>query len=253
MLILLLLLVFVWAVLTLLLSAWTLWFQAYIYTESTPGIVWRGPAAGGAVMVVVVLWVMLAYGSPGRYRPLWDFTSSEDAKPIPELRVPTVGGKEEVYKLRPGTRGEYRLGGLTSGKPMPARPREIIVIEGGERAVFKPERDEKGNFKQRTTTAYGRESKEPLRYLDEKGRVMLEDSFGQLTSFKPGVFFGNLFLNAILFGVLFVSVWLILRFQWPHALGQAVVLWLMLLLFVFPPLLTRAETVSAERAAARAK
>ncbi|MFO0876483.1 MAG: hypothetical protein U0840_03840 [Gemmataceae bacterium] len=249
MLILILLLLFVWVVLTLLLSAWSLWFQAYLYTESTPGIAWRGPAAGSAVMAIVLLWVVLAYGTPGRYRPLWEFSSSEDSKPFPELRVPTAAGKEEVYKLRPGTRVEYRLGGLSSGKLIPSRPPEIIVGEGADRAVFKPERDDKGKFKQRTTSAYGRESKEPLRYLDEKGRVMLEDSFGQLTSFQPGVFLLNLLLNALLLGVLFVALWPVLRFQWPHALGQAVVLWLILLLFVFPPLLTRTETVSRERAA----
>jgi hypothetical protein len=81
----------------------------------------------------------------------------------------------------------------------------------------------------RLTTAFGRESKEPLRYIDEKGRVMTEDSPGQLTSFRGGLFFGNVLLNAMLIAVLFVS------------------LWLLLLLFALPPILTRAEDVSRQR------
>lgn len=252
MLILLLLLVGAWVVLTLLLTAWTMYVQAYLYTEPTPGVEWRGPAAAGAVMAVVLLWVVFDYAAPGRFRPLWEFSSSVDAKPFPELRVVNANGKEDVYKLRPGTRGEYRLGGLSSGKQMPTRPLEIIVVEDSERSVFKAELDAKGNFKQRTTTAFGHESKQPVRYLDEKGRVMTEDSPGQLSSFRAGLFLGNVMLNAMLAAVLFVALWLLLRFQWPHALGQAAVLWLLLLLFVLPPILTRAEDVSRQRSAARA-
>jgi hypothetical protein len=237
-----------WVALTLLFTAWTMYVQAYLYTEPTEGALWRGPAAAGAVMGVVLLWVVFDYAAPGRFRPLWEFSSSSDAKPFPELRVPNASGKEDVYKLRPGTRGEYRLDGLSSGRQLPSRPAEIIVVEGSERHVFKPERDEKGLFKQRSTTAFGREVKEPLRYLDEKGRVMTEDSPGQLTSFRGGLFFGNVLLNALLMAVLFVALWLLLRFQWLHALGQAVALWLLMLLFVLPPLLTRAEEVSRQRA-----
>jgi hypothetical protein len=248
-LILLLLLVLTWAVLMGLLTAWALWFQAYIYTEPSAGIAWRGPAAGSAVMAVLLLWVVFDYHAPGRYRPLWEFSSAEDAKPFPELRVPGPGGQEKVYRLRPGTRGDYREDGLSSGKPLPARPREVIVTEETERSVFKPERDEKGNFKERTVVRFGREVKEPLRYIDEKGRVMEEDSLGQLASrFRWGRFLGNCLLNFLFLAVVFVGLWLILRFQWPHALGQAVVLWAVMLLFVLPPLLTRAEQVAQQRA-----
>ena len=50
-----------------------------------------------------------------------------------------------------------------------------------------------------------------------------------------------------------VSLWLLLQFQWPHALGQAFVFWGIMILFVMPPVLTRAENVAKERAAARAQ
>jgi hypothetical protein len=90
---LILLVILLWIVLTVLLSAWTLWFQGYIYTEPTPGILWRGPAAGSALMVVLLLWIFLDYRDPpGRFRPLFESSSREESKPFPELRVPTSRG-----------------------------------------------------------------------------------------------------------------------------------------------------------------
>jgi hypothetical protein len=202
-------------------------------------------------MVVLILWVFLEYKTPGRFRPLWEFTSTAESKPFPELLVPTTSGREDVYKLRPGTRSDYRVGGLTSGKSLPTRPTQITVLEGSEKSIFKPERDDKGNFKQRTVTRMGRETKEPLRYLDEKGRVMYEDSLGELaTTFKTGWFIGNLFVNLLFLAVWFVAFWLLLQFQWPHALGQAIVMWLVAMMFVLPFLLTRAEQTARQRAAA---
>ena len=252
MLTLLLLLIGVFVVATLLAAAWTLWFQAYLYTEATAGIPWRAPAAGAALTAAVILWVFLAYHNPGRLRPLWEFSATEPGKSFPELTVTSTTGKPEVYKLRPGTRDDYRLNGLPSGRRLPTRPAEVAVVEeGSEKSVFRPERDEAGNFKQRSATSFGRERQEPLRYVDEKGRVMQEDSLGQLGSkFRFGLFAGNLFVNFVLLAACFVALWLLLQFQWPHALGQAVVLWLVLLLFVLPPLLTSAEQVARERAAA---
>ncbi len=44
----------------------------------------------------------------------------------------------------------------------------------------------------------------------------------------------------------FLSLWLLLRFQWPHALGLAVAFWLVML-FILPMILTKAESVRKER------
>ena len=59
---------------------------------------------------------------------------------------------------------------------------------------------------------------------------------------------GNLFLNGLFFLAWFLAFWLILRFQWLHALGQAFVLWLLVLLFVMPYYYGTAESVAEERA-----
>lgn len=245
-----LLVLLVWVVLTVVLAGWSLFLQQYLYTEATPGMLWRGPAAGSALTFVLLVWLVCDYRAPGGYRPLWEFSSTETTAAFPEMRVPTATG-EEVYKPIPGRRNEYHLNGQTRGQALTARPPLLIVVEGDKRSTFKPERDEKGNFKQATSTRFGRESKEPLRYVDESGRVMVEGSLGQLTISRPGRFIGNVLLNLAFFGACFASLWLLLGFQWPHALIQAFVVWGVVLLFVWPPVLAQVESTANERAAAR--
>ncbi len=244
MLTLIVLLLLFWLVVTVLLSAWSLWFGAYIYTEPTGGIVWRGPAAGAAITVVALLWVFLDYSSPGHFRPLWEVSSTEQVRHYQELRVPIARGRDDVYKLRPGTRNDYRR---ADGKTLPSTPPVIVVMEDDERYTFEPERDEQGNFKRHKVP--GGRSDDPLRYRDEKGRVMVEGSLGQIEAFRGGRFLANVLLNLAFVAACFLALWLLLAFQWPHALGQAVGLALVLLLFVMPPLLSRAESVARERAA----
>jgi hypothetical protein len=203
-------------------------------------------------MAVLLLWVVIDYNSPGNYRPLYEFSSSEDQKPFPELRVPTASG-QEVYKLRSGAgRPEYRLSGRAAGRPMPTAPEKIIAVDGEQQWVFEPERDAQGHLHRRSPPWWSLNKQvEPLRYKDEKGRVMLEGQLGQLTTFRTGRLVGNLTLNFLFLAAWFVCLWLLLRFHWPMALLQAVIFWTVALLFVLPPLLTRAEVVSKERAGAR--
>jgi hypothetical protein len=257
--ILIVLLFLVWAVLAALLVAWSVWFQGYLYTQASTGLPWRGPAAAGIIVLPLLVWVVCDYrsitepASQGRYRTLYEFSSSEDSKPFTELHVPHAKG-EDVYKLRPGTgRPEYRLNGLPKGRLLPNRPDKIVVIENGEKHTFEPERDAQGNFKQRQPSSWGiSRQTEPLRYLDNDGRVMTEDNLGQVTTFRGGVLVGNLLLNFFLLAACFAALWPIVRFQWSHALLQAVVLWVVLELFVVPGILTRAEQVARERSVPRA-
>jgi hypothetical protein len=246
---LILLLLLLWFVLTVLLAAWALFFQGYIYTEPATGLEWRAPAAGSALMVPLLLWVFIDYHSPGNYRTLFDFSAIEEQKPYPELRVPTAAGGEQVYKLMPGNRLEYRRDGKAYRPQLPPRPEKIIVQEGDEKLVFERKAEGKRSRWNLNQTAEG------VRYVarDSKGRrlVMEEDSIGQVTSFRTGRFIGNVLINFLFLAVWFVGLWLLLRFGWSIALLQAGVYWLAMTLFVMPPVLTRAEEVAKQRAAAR--
>jgi hypothetical protein len=236
------------AVLAILLTAWSLWFQGYVYSEPAGGLHWRGPAAAGAVLVVLLLWIILDYRSPGRYRPLLEFSSSEDSKQFAELYIPKPGSKDkyDLYRLSGGT---YKLNGNPAGKPLPQQPDRVKVIEDGQEYIFEPERDAKGNFKARTTKSTFGSVSEYQRYIDGKGRVMT--TLGKISTFHGGWLFLNLLLNFLLLSVWFVALWLLVRFQWAHALGQAFVFWSVMLVFVLPPLLSRVEGVAKQREEAR--
>jgi hypothetical protein len=245
-------LVVLFLVLSLLLAAWTVWFSGYLYEEPTGQIEWRAPAAGAVVFLPLLFWVVLAYGSPGTYRPLWEFSSRDISDPFPEMWVPNEKGDPEMYRYIRGRR-EYRRDGNEKLQPLPSRPTSLTIRakEGPER-VFKPERDDKGKLLIRKSQSLFSSQEEPLRYVDGNGAIMLEGSLGQVTTFKGGNFVFIVFLNVLVFVAWFGALWPILRFQWAHALGQAGIFWLVMLLFVMPPLTTWTESVAAARAVANA-
>src|SRR5262245_2898181 len=61
-------------ILAVLLWAWTLWFQAYIYEQVTAGLAGRASAAGGAILLLLIAWCFLVSRNPG-VQPLVDITT----------------------------------------------------------------------------------------------------------------------------------------------------------------------------------
>jgi hypothetical protein len=242
---LLLILLVLWLVVTVALAAWTLWIQGYLYNEPTGEMYWRAPAAGAGVLVALAIWVWSDYRAPGRYQVFWyGGESSERQAPYPEIRTVNVDGNEEVYHFSKGARGEgqYRTKG---GKPLTARPPQIIVHEGDEKVVYEPDRDANGNFKP-SDDGY-------VYYRDPKDRTLVEGQFYYRSTPRRSWMLVGFVLHALLLIAWFLGLWLLLHFQWAHALGQAAVLWVLMLMFVMPPLLSRAEEVARQRAAPKAQ
>jgi hypothetical protein len=240
---LILVLLLVWFVVTVFLAAWTLLVQPYLYTEPVQGIAWRAPAAGTGVFLTVLLWVWLDYQAPERYSTLWEF-SPDEYTDYPRLIVPHRDGKEEEFRRVRQDRGyAYRRVNRT----LPTRPEKVIAVgPNGERDVFEPDRDASGKFKE--TGGQG------VLYRDAAGRVMYEGQLGRVSTTYPGRTFLNLFLNFFHFAAWFAGLWLLLRFQWSHALGLAAATWCVMILFVMPQVLKRAEDVALrERPAATAR
>jgi hypothetical protein len=220
-----------------LLYVWTAWFQGYIYSEPTGQLYWRAPAAGAALMVYLALWVLLDYRSPGSFQVFTQYGSSAASKPYDEMKVVAEGEDPVLYKRKPVEGGRYVYRD-EQNRVMPSRPDKIIVMEGDKEVVFEPERDAKGKFK--------RETGGSLLYRDSRGRTMSEASLGEVATSQGVGFFLDLIVNVLYAGVWFVCLWLLLRFQWPHALLQALVAWLVILLFVVAPLLNYAEHVATK-------
>ncbi len=239
-----LILLVLWVVLAILLAAWTLWFSGYLYNEPTDKIYWRAPAAGAAVLLAQVIWVWTDYRAPGQYQVFWYASESAKQDPYKEIRTVTPEGEEEVYlfSTRSDGKGQYKTRG---GRVLTTRPRQIIVLEGEEKVVYEPDRDPKGNFKPSDDGN--------VYYRDSKGRVLVEGQFHYREVPKRGRLLGGFVLHFLVLIACFLSLWLLLRFQWPHALGQAFVLWGVLIMFVMPVLLSHAEEIARQRATPKAQ
>jgi hypothetical protein len=240
---LILVLLLVWFIATVVLAAWTLWFQAYIYSEPVTDVWWRAPAAGTALAIFFVIWMVCDYRAPGRYRELQEFSTTEYIT-FPELRViPREPNKPpEVYKQHKSGRGsvEYLRGGTLGDRQLPSRPYKILAILDGKEYLFEPVQSEgKGGIQVSTDT---------WRYRNaETGWEMTEGQLGQVSISHRSWLIGNLLLNFLHGVVWFLCLWLLMRFQWSHALGLAVVFWLVTTLFVLPKLLDHTERVSRQR------
>ena len=223
------------AALSVLLWAGALLLQGWLYETPAPQLYWRAPAVAAGITLFLAVWVFADCHTGGRVRPLHQ-TSVWETKPYPTLKaVLTPKGPEETF-TRVGSadqRLDYRQDGRRDGKALPARPEKVIVDDGGAAVAFEPERDAQGHFR----TQPG----ENLRYLDPAGRVMMEGELGEVSQFHWDVMLLNVLFNVLHLALWFAGLWLVLRFQWAHALGFAVCLWLVMTLLPVPMVLDYAQ------------
>jgi hypothetical protein len=233
--------------LSVFLWAGTLFFQAYIYSEPAAQLFWRAPAAAAAFTLFLALWCRLDYSNPGRYNTIFDWNDPRDDVWV-EKFIGVKNKKEIVFsrKKEKANKVVYRdeLGNAWR-KADTEGVMEAIIIEDkdGEKIRFEVELID-GKFKPvpRGETIVYKE-------VGGKKREMHEDDVGRLTTMLWGVAVLNLFFNILHGAVWFAVLWLILRFQWSHALGFAFVFWLVASFFL-PPLFAKVE--AAAKAAPRA-
>jgi hypothetical protein len=224
-----------------LLAAGALTLQGYFYTEPVEGLVWRAAVAGAAVGAFVSFWCLIDRRSPGKYDTLFDF-ATEEKKEVTEfkaIRKDRAGNETAVaYARTPGLAGQSLFkdgtGNLFKRSASDYMVVAIEIEENGEAKRFNADLDEKGNFK------------DTLVYKEANGRrIMQEQPLGQVVEYRRGVLVLNLLLN---FGHLllwFLMLWLVLRFQWSHALGLAAALWLLMTLMIMPLLFARTRAKPA--------
>jgi hypothetical protein len=225
-----------WAGMTALLFSGARLLQSSFYNDPVRDLYWRAPAAAALLTVFIGSWCLLEVNNPGQYAAIHEFTPTDDRQ-FQELKaIIRKDNKDQTvdYRLRSNERGqsEYRET-KPPYRPLPSHPEAIIVNENGAPVRFDPERDASGHFR----IAEG----QALRYTDAQGRIMSEDMVGRISIFHWTRFLSNMALNGIHLVLWFGALWLLLRFQWTHALGLAVPLWLGMTLLILPMLLQTAS------------
>jgi hypothetical protein len=170
-----------------------------------------------------------------------------DLPPYKEFRIVTPDGKEELYKQAKDAVGKviYKKDGKIDGAQPPSRPLRVVVNEDNQDVAFEPNRDDKGHFRI--------EPGRSLEYRDSKGRVMEAGRLGWVSTYRTTNLVANLLLNTVHFALWFVVLWLVLEYRWEHAFGLAIVFYLAAMLFLLPPMLSKAEEVASPGIPVRAE
>jgi hypothetical protein len=244
----LLVLLLIAAGVAVLVAAGTLVIQGYLYSEPVGGMIWRAPAVGAVVGLFFALWCWIEAKSPGRYDVLWNFSPREiqEFDKFWSERTNGPAKTEILYQKEHDNRGriEYRD---ADGRPWRRSDNgimtAIIVEEDGHKTRFEAPLNPDGTFKIVPN--------EPLQYVEVGGggRVMAEVGLGQVTRTRSSLLWGNLLLNFAHLLVWFLALWLLLEFQWSHALGLAAILWLIFAATIWPVLQGYVRRATAQTAA----
>jgi hypothetical protein len=220
--------------LTVLLWVGAVSIQGFFYNDVSPDLIWRAPTAAVAITLYIAVWCWIAHGRPqGTPGSVFDLDESSEADTFPTL-VWIKRDQTEVNFHRVGKTGtNYRD---SNNEPWKNSTTDEIVMEvRGERedgtsVTFKADLTPKGKLKN------------PPQFIEEGGRerVMTADSsFGSVPTPRRGLDFAIILLNGFLFVACFLVLWLLMRFQWSHALGLALPLWLTLEVAVVPFLMRK--------------
>jgi hypothetical protein len=235
----------------------TLWGQGFFYDSPTDGIHWRAPAGAGALAAFFLLWMFFERSHPNATDTIFRFTSEQatDFDHFISVRKNEEGREEEVrfdrFQLGSGHIEFHDNKGSNWARSSSGMMVAIIVEDkdptGGDKPIrhrFDAEMDKDGKFAPRSAGGVNQK----LRYLEENGnRFIVEDEPGKVFSRRSGRFYLNLFINGAHFLVWFLVLWLLLRFQWAHALGFAFVCWLAMTLAVVPELLDRSRNAAPKK------
>lgn len=254
-----LLVVLVVVALALIALLWvtTLWAQSYFYDSPTEGLTWRAPAAAGAMTALFFLWALIEYSRPNTTDTIFRFSTqrSEEYDRFISIRKGEEGEQEIKYHKVTQGAGKFdfrddkgRVWTRSSSGMMVAIILEERVDEGGESKTvprrFDAEMTADGKFNPRISSGI----QQVLRYHENGGdRFIVEDQIGKVFHYRRSLLFYNVFLNLIHLVLWFVVAWMLLHFQWPHALILAIVAWLIMTIVVLPYVLSKAREAGEKR------
>jgi hypothetical protein len=228
--------------LAILLAAGTLFIQGYLYSEPVGDIFWRAPAAAAALTLFFWLWCFINYRA-----------ALPSAKELPYETIFTSAATEEstkdpvaeLWTERAGTRAHYRRYTIpvtpVRYEYHDANDKRLTMFQNIDAVVVK-----EGDAKSPTEVRFNW-SEEDKKLVEEGGaRYMTVENFGRIYTPRPGRSRMMLVINAVHLLVWFLVVWLLLRFQWSHALGLAILFWLVMTMLIMPQILSRVPRRPAE-------
>jgi len=235
------------AVIALLMWLGGAFLQGYFYTEPNPQLYWQAPTAGLVMGAFFAFWCMLdlGAGTPPPVDVLQRFTARQDkyADPAREIVAVKKDGTKVKYRLQ---READRLGVRTNYKDSADRywPRfapgvvAVEIPEDGKTVRYESEPADTGAYR---------------RFVNSEGWFIVEYEGGPTgipEISRTGRLLANLTLNALHLVFWFLVLWLLMRFQWPHALGFAVCLWGLCTLMILPILIDAAAQRTTRSTAA---
>jgi hypothetical protein len=250
-----LLLLLTFLVLAALLWGGTRLIQAALYETGEPDLYWRAPAAAAAMAAFFGAWALLNYraAEPGQaelpYDGLFNFTAEQvSERPVPEFWV-LHGEGQMRYVARD-------LGGMPPRREYRGEDGQVWQAEraaDGDTIVIREGKDKTPVRFKAVMPSDPKKDRHVERYVEEGGRRYLDgETFGRnglVMTPRGGGSFVRVTINVLHFVLWFDVLWLLLRFQWPHALGLAAALWLVMT-FVAPYLFREFANVKAARATA---
>ncbi len=213
----LVLILFVYPALAAVLFGISRFIQASFYETVAKGLWWRALVAAAIVWLVGLIWPSLINLAGGARWPInFDdvvFLRAADTPSVTfrELRVPDEETGREISYRRAVVGGTVQFRD-EQNRPIPQTPPVVIAVpEEGEATRWEVVRDKDGYIDRSQGTAF---------YQNAEGRRIPESAFftGIEATSGYGQFFLTLFGDLVLFAAWFLTLWLVLQFQWPHAL-----------------------------------
>lgn len=231
-----LILVLMFVALTVILWGGGLSIQGNIYSEPAERLPKRAVAAAAVLTLFYAAWVFLDYKAIDPGENVIPFDTIVRFSPT-DTRVLTSftsikSGQETVYKREIVGIGEPQY---VDGNKRPWQRSDgsglveaIVYEENGQPVRLEPKLTADGNFLPASENFPG--------YFEPKGRRSMT-TLGTVSSFRWGLFLGNILLNVFQFVLWFACLWLLLRFQWTHALFLTAILWAAMTWWIIPMLL----------------
>jgi hypothetical protein len=214
--------------------------QGYFYTEPASGLLWRGPAAAGILVLFYLFWSLLNYAGGNSatgevpYPVFWRFTNRIYLvdNPVPEFVSKKQRGEPLLYKLDKTQRGtRYKMADgdeywSENGVEWIKLQHDGTEYEFIDDPAFAKETG--GSYKRWVDNVHGWEIRS------------VEIGQPSHTSFFRLLFF--FFLNGLHLMVWIAVTWLVLRFSLPHAILLGFIVWLAFTVIVLPVLMGNVET-----------